>query len=308
MTPQCMCCGCAHKCGSCDWRTRMYAAPPGPSRNGYSVKIITSANNAAATPASCDIIRMTSSVVGNRVNGAQGCEKWLIAYIPGFPSRDLYSVCLPLFRVTLRVLRSTSKNIAMPVEHQNANPVIIEPAASSDLGTPSTFLAPAFNGSSSSSSSDSFRPHSQGSSATSPSEYLAPASGDIEPYALTNIRPPTTPDVEPLPPPMDPFSPTEPSRNTTTSSTFGLSERAEGSTYSNRAVSLSSYCPTFARGRWPEHSLGVFGLVASLVGLLFIGVRTYKLAVISTENSTIEGCTGLIQVSDVTNRFSEASD
>lgn len=37
--------------------------------------------------------------------------------------------------------------------------------------------------------------------------------------------------------------------------------------------------------------------MASLVGLLFIGVRTYKLAVISAENSTLDGCTDLIQVS-----------
>ena len=56
------------------------------------------------------------------------------------------------------------------------------------------------------------------------------------------------------------------------------------------------------RRRWFEHSLGIFGLVASLVGLLFIGVRTYKLAVISTENSTLDGCTGLIQVGDVISR------
>ena len=36
--------------------------------------------------------------------------------------------------------------------------------------------------------------------------------------------------------------------------------------------------------------------MASLVGLLWIGVRTYKLAVISAENSTLDGCTDLIQV------------
>ena len=59
----------------------------------------------------------------------------------------------------------------------------------------------------------------------------------------------------------------------------------------------------FSRRRWLEQSLGVFGLVASLVGLLFIGVRTYKLAVISTENSTLDGCTGLIQVNDVNVSF-----
>ena len=59
----------------------------------------------------------------------------------------------------------------------------------------------------------------------------------------------------------------------------------------------------FSRRRWLEQFLAVFGLVASLVGLLFIGVRTYKLAVISTENSTLDGCTGLIQVSDVNSSF-----
>ena len=59
----------------------------------------------------------------------------------------------------------------------------------------------------------------------------------------------------------------------------------------------------FSRKRWLEQSLAVFGLVASLVGLLFIGVRTYKLAVISTENSTLDGCTGLIQVNYVNASF-----
>ena len=89
----------------------------------------------------------------------------------------------------------------------------------------------------------------------------------------------------------------------TDSTTTGPSQRAEGSSHSNGSTWPSFYRPWFSRRRWLEQSLAVFGLVASLVGLLFIGVRTYKLAVISTENSTLDGCTGLIQVYDVNVSF-----
>ena len=83
-----------------------------------------------------------------------------------------------------------------------------------------------------------------------------------------------------------------------TSSTNAPLERAEGFPYRNGGSSLYTYLPVLPNRRWLEQSLGIFGLVASLVALLFVGVRTYKLAVISTENSTLDGCTGLIQVSD----------
>lgn len=100
--------------------------------------------------------------------------------------------------------------------------------------------------------------------------------------------------------PTSQLSPNEQLRDTGTSSTIGPAERrAEGS--SSHGGNGPAWPPVLPRRRWFEHSLGIFGLVASLVGLLFIGVRTYKLAVISTENSTLEGCTGLIQVSDVSN-------
>ena len=188
----------------------------------------------------------------------------------------------------------------MAAENQNTNPIIIEPAASSNPTTPSRLLTPSLNTSSSSNSFDSSRPQSRGSSATSPTEPPSPSPREVEPYELTNIRLPTTSDADPLPP-TSPLIANEQARNMTTTSTIQLSARAEGSSHSNGTAWVSSCCPMFSNRRWLEHSLGVFGLVASLVGLLFIGVRTYKLAVISTENSTLDGCTGLIQVSDVNN-------
>ena len=187
-------------------------------------------------------------------------------------------------------------------ENQNSNPTIIEPEASSHSGTPSRLRAPSLNASSSSSSFDSSRSQSRESGATTPSESPSPYSRAIEPHELANIRTPPAPDVEPLPPPTNPFLSNEGNR-VMTSSTNGPSERARGFPYNNGSALLSTYFPTFSNRRWMEHSLGVFGLVASLVGLLFIGVRTYKLAVISTENSTLEGCVGLIQVSDGNDPF-----
>lgn len=179
----------------------------------------------------------------------------------------------------------------MAVENQNANPIIIEPAASSNPGTPSGLLTPSLNASSSSSSFESTRSRSRASSATSTSEFPSPDSRDVE---LTNIRPPVTPNEESLPP-SSPISSGEQARQTTISSTPSPPERVDGSSHSSGIAWLSSCCPVLSNRRWLEQSLGIFGLVASLVALLFIGVRTYKLAVITTENSTLDGCTGLIQ-------------
>ena len=207
----------------------------------------------------------------------------------------------------------------MAVENYNTNPTIIEPAASSNAnaGTPPRLLAPSLSTSSSSNSFDSSRPQSRGSSATSPSGSPPPA----KPHEPTNIRPPTPLDLEPLPL-NSTLSPNEQSRNRGTPSTIEPSDRAESSSHQSAASRLSLCGPMLSRRRWLEHALGLFTLVASLVGLLFIGVRTYKLAVISAENSTlglqfyflphigfsdfeicVDGCTDLIQVSDVTKYF-----
>ena len=187
-------------------------------------------------------------------------------------------------------------------ENRNANPIIIEPEASPNPHARPGLLAPSLHSSSSSSSFNSSSAQSRASSATSPSGSPSPTSRDVELRELTNIRQSTAADAEPPLPPSSPLLPNERFRNMTTSTTEP-SERAEGSLYSNATIWLSSHCPRLSRRHWLEQSLGLFGLVASLVGLLFIGVRTYKLAVISTENSTLEGCTGLIQVSGVSACF-----
>lgn len=239
---------------------------------------------------------MTSSVVAEGNLIAQGYGRCSIAFKRNL--RTAPTVCLPSSCFELRVLLSTLKFNAMAVENQTTNPLIIEPAVSSNPGTPSRLLIPSFNTSSSSTFFDSSRPQSRGSSATSPTEPPSPCPKDVEPYRLTNIRPPAAQDADLLPP-TRPYFQNERTRNMTTSSTTQPSQRAEGSSHSNGSAWVPSCCPLFFNRRWLEHSLGVFGLVASLVGLLFIGVRTYKLAVITTENSTLDGCTSLIQVSDV---------
>ena len=181
----------------------------------------------------------------------------------------------------------------MAVDKQDANPIIVEPAASPNSRPPSSLHIPSLNTSSSSTSSESSRPQSRASSATSPSGSPSPVPIDGD-YKL---RPLARSDTEPLPP-SSPLIPNEQARNITTPSTTHSSQRPEGSLLSNGTARIPPYLPLFPNRRWLEYFLGIFGLVASLVGLLFIGVRTYKLAVITTENSTLDGCTGLIQVSD----------
>ena len=186
----------------------------------------------------------------------------------------------------------------MAVDTPDSTPIIVEPAASPNSRPPSSLLIPSLNTSSSSTSFDSSRPQSRASSATSPSGSPSPAPTDGE-YEL---RPLAASDTELLPPSSSLIT-SEQARNNTTPATTHSSQRPEGSLLSNGTAWIPPYFPYFLNRRWLEHSLGIFGLVASLVGLLFIGVRTYKLAVITTENSTLDGCTGLIQVSDFYKSF-----
>ena len=186
----------------------------------------------------------------------------------------------------------------MAADSQNANPIIVEPAASPNSRPPSSLHIPSLNTSSSSTSFDSSRPQSRASSATSPSGSPSPAPTD----GKYDLRPLAASDTEPLPP-STALLPNEQARNITTSSTTHSSQRPEDSSLSNGNAWTPPYFPFLLNRRWLEHSLGIFGLVASLVGLLFIGVRTYKLAVVTTENSTLDGCTGLIQVRNSNKSF-----
>ena len=185
----------------------------------------------------------------------------------------------------------------MAVDNQDANPIVVEPASSPNSRPPSSLHIPSLNTSSSSTSFDSSRPQSRATSATSPSRSPSPAPTD----GKYDLKPLVASDTEPLPPSTS-LIPNEQGRNFTTPSTTHSSQRPEGSLISNGNAWTPPYFPFLLNRRWLEHFLGIFGLVASLVGLLFIGVRTYKLAVITTENSTLDGCTGLIQVSDF-NKF-----
>ena len=173
----------------------------------------------------------------------------------------------------------------MAAENHRANPIIVEPIASPDSGT-LQLLNPSLNSTPSSNSFESSRPQSRGSSTTSPSESSSPIPRSTYSHELSNIAPPTPPNLE-LPTP-----------STTPPTACVPSAPTEGSFHSNGAAWL-----LFSRRRWLEHALGVFTLVASLVGLLFIGVRTYKLAVITTQNSALDGCKGLVQVSDLNKSF-----
>lgn len=186
----------------------------------------------------------------------------------------------------------------MAVNSQGTNPIIVEPPASPNSRPPSSLHIPSLTTSSSSTSFDSSRPQSRASSATSPSGSPSPAPTD----GRYDMEPVAASDIEPQPPNIS-LIPNEQARNTTTPSTTHPPQRPEGSLLSNGDAWTPPYFPFLFNRRWLEHSLGVFGLVASLVGLLFIGVRTYKLSVITTENSTLDGCLGLIQASDLHKSF-----
>ena len=45
-----------------------------------------------------------------------------------------------------------------------------------------------------------------------------------------------------------------------------------------------------------KNTIGIVSLAASLISLIFLGVRTYKLAVSQAINAALSACTGLIQV------------
>lgn len=186
--------------------------------------------------------------------------------------------------------------VAMAAENNRPNPIIVEPTSSPDSGTPHRLLTPSLNSSSPSNSFESSRPHSRGSTTTSPSESSSPIPRSAYSHELSDMSPPTPPNLE-LPTPI-----------TTRPNASVPSEPAESSFHSNGVAWLSLFRSISSRRRWLEHALAVFTLVASLVGLLFIGVRTYKLAVITTENSTLDGCTDLIQVSDISKSSGTGSD
>ena len=174
-------------------------------------------------------------------------------------------------------------HIAMAAGNHHSNPIIVEPTASPGPETGPPLLTPSLHASSSSSSFESSRPQSRASSATSPSESSPPASRSGISYERSDIshQTPPNPQVQNL--------------NTSASITSVSSELTASSSDGGDAAAYPFLCRPITR-RWLEHALSGFTLAASLVGLLFIGVRTYKLAVISTINSTLDGCVGLVQV------------
>lgn len=253
-----------------------------PSRNGKSVKMTRLANRTAAATLGCgDKIMMTSSMVGEGQNVSTRLRISLVSMS--------YNNAVANSRLTFVNTLKSGKVVclvAMAAESHKANPTIVEPRASPESGIRPPTLTSSLNASSSSSSFESSRPQSRGSSATSPLEFSPSIPGTAYSHDHFDVSPPTPVHLEP------------PTSDTTPPTASVSSEPPRSSSYNNENAWLSLCRPSFTR-RWLEQALGVFTLVASLVGLLFIGVRTYKLAVISTENSTLDGCVGLIQVSDL---------
>ena len=171
----------------------------------------------------------------------------------------------------------------MAAQNHHSNPIIVEPTASPGPETRSPLLTPSLHASSSSGSFESSRPQSRDSSATSPSECSPPASRSGISYERSNISHQTPPN------------PQLPNLNGSAPIASVSSELTASSSNGGDAAANPFLCRPINR-RWLEHALSGFTLAASLVGLLFIGVRTYKLAVISTINSTLDGCVGLVQV------------
>ena len=148
-------------------------------------------------------------------------------------------------------------------------------------------------GSSSFNCSESPRPHSGCSSTTSHSDN---SDAEIEFNRIQHGVPPascsTSTTVLPLTPPSSASpgnrniprsTPQQPCR--TPSGTSGRTREP----VRRAAIQISSH--------WlSKNTIGIISLAASLSSLIFLGVRTYKLAVSQTINAALSACTGLIQV------------
>ena len=189
-----------------------------------------------------------------------------------------------------------------------AMPSIVEPTPSSPSLTPPASSNGSPDPNSSSSSLYSSRPRSRSSSATSRSESSSP---NIE---LSNVLKNATVDVS-----LDQPPPPLPNIDTAPKSPRGLPEsqryqihpptsapRVPPNQTQSSGQSILTAGPSPRRlwlakeswYQWSQAVLGAIGVVLALISLLIYGVRSYKMAVWTTQNDKLQACTGLVQVSE----------
>ena len=189
----------------------------------------------------------------------------------------------------------------MAVAGSGANPIIVEPTASS-ASPKNSPTSPSLVTNSSSESIDPSRPQSQCSS-TSQSDT---SGSDLE---LRRIPKSVSPASQAPLATLSPSSTLVPSNTALSNSPphngnipRSLPEEpAPTAGTSSRFPGLSSLIPHRVSGHWLLDIIGIIiavtSLAASLASLIWLGVRTYKLAVSSAVNGAFSACTGLIQVS-----------
>lgn len=176
----------------------------------------------------------------------------------------------------------------------NGSPTSIEPTTSSNSPLPSIpSLSP--HTSSSSDSFDSSQPNSHGSSATSRSVSPSPIPKSVpKKDSQESIELPALPSKSP-PPPLDNVSASQlhfqnniprsvPPAPTT-------SPRTE-----HKASWVSHLGFLVPRRHWYANALGTIGLGLTLIGMIIFGLRTYKLAVWSAWDDTLDTCAQLNSV------------
>ena len=171
------------------------------------------------------------------------------------------------------------------------SPNIIEPTTPSGQQLPAIpSLSP--HPSSSSDSFDSSRPNSQASSTTSRSPSPSPLSKSsprIE-YQESLKRPPLPSHPSP---PTNSATQTHPQHDAPTSVPPEDPSTPHGAPWRHRIWSL------IPRRNWFTNALGIISLGLTLIGMIIFGERTYKLAVWSAENDTLDTCGQLNSVSSI---------
>ena len=176
----------------------------------------------------------------------------------------------------------------------NGSPTIIEPTTSSDSPLPSiASLSP--HTSSSSDSLDSSRPSSPGSSATSPSVSPSPIPKSLPAIdSQESIELPALPSNSPPPPDNISASQSHPQNDPPRSIPAA---RAVSPKRNNGTSWLSRLGALVHRRSWYSNALGTIGLGLTLFGMIMFGERTYRLAVWSAWNDTLDTCGQLNSVS-----------
>ena len=175
----------------------------------------------------------------------------------------------------------------------NGSPTSIEPTTSSNSPLPSIpSLSP--HTSSSSDSFDSSQPNSHGSSATSRSVSPSPILESVHKKdSQESIELPALPSQSP--PPLDNASASQ--SHFQNNIPRSVPPAPATSPRTQRTASWLSHLGFLVpRRHWYANALGTIGLGLTLIGMIIFGARTYKLAVWSAWDDTLDTCAQLSSV------------